>query len=51
MWPRAAFVLATVLAEQRYDNPERKPCLAEVTHDGEDIGGELLEVGVFLAGM
>ena len=34
MWPRTAFVLATVLAEQRYDNPERKPCLAEVSHDG-----------------
>jgi len=34
MWPRAALVLAAVLAEQRYDNPERKPCLAEVSHDG-----------------
>ena len=34
MWPRAALVLAAVLAEQRYDNPERKPCLAEITHGG-----------------
>ena len=34
MWPRAALLLIAAAQEQRYDNPERKPCLAEITHDG-----------------
>ena len=34
MWRRAALLPLIVVAEQRYDNPERKPCLAEVSHGG-----------------
>ena len=34
MWPRAALLLLAAAQEQRYDNPERKPCLAEVSHAG-----------------